>query len=278
MHAPWPTPDAPSPRARLLCALAEETGVRFGREDSFKLAHGRLLSQRFMLGIPTHGLGSQQILDWCERLGMPPRLRSDFAAQLPHANLVFLGLEDGADEGIFKIYLEFWDKVREQVLRSGQNHPQLLHMGYKWRAGGADTQGRIARYTCFPRLGLQDILDAMSAIYTSGADCLSRELALAMVRKAAAANPHTLFLYVEVAEEDNPRRSFDINLYKSGLLLDDIRPELDALAQHFGLCDKAFHALLERTARQPLGHLSGGVDRAGEEFITVYYETLAIDP
>jgi hypothetical protein len=265
-----------SPRARLLWSLAENAGVRFGREDSFKMSHGKLLAQRFMLGIPTHGLGAQRILDWSERLGMPQRMREDFAAHLPAANLVFLGLEEDAHEAVFKIYLEFWDKVRERVLRTGQNHPLLLHKGYKWCSGDAD--GRIALYTCFPRLGTQEILRAMASIHSPGIDQRARDPALAIVRRAAAASPRAMFIYVEVAEENNPRKSFDINLYKSGLLLADIRPELEALAQYFGLCTRAWQSLLQDTATLPLGHLSGGLDRDGREFITVYYETLAIDP
>ena len=45
-------------------------------------------------------------------------------------------------------------------------------------------------------------------------------------------------LVVETSEEGNPRKSFDINLYKSELTMADIDPLLRGLGRHYGLPDE----------------------------------------
>jgi hypothetical protein len=154
----------------------------------------------------------------------------------------------------------------------------LLHLGFKWRAGGDGEDGRIARYTCFPLLSVQDTLVRIDRLYDDATDHTAHEIARDIVLQARAANPGTLFLYAEVAEEGTPRKSFDINLYKAELTLGDIRPHLDLLKRHFRIPESEYLPLISRAGAQPLGHLSGGLDRTGQDFVTAYYETRAIDP
>jgi hypothetical protein len=45
--------------------------------------------------------------------------------------MVGVGLEEGPDHEVYKMYLEFWDKVRLEVRRTGQSDPLLLHLGFK---------------------------------------------------------------------------------------------------------------------------------------------------
>jgi hypothetical protein len=101
---------------------------------------------------------------------------------------------------------------------------------------------------------------------------------MGIVRRAATARPGELFLYVETDEEGDPRRSFDINLYKSELRMRDIDSSLRGLGQHYGLADAEFLPLIARIGPHLLGHVSGGLDRAGNDATTLYYETQALDP
>src|SRR5438067_10046787 len=165
------------------------------------MSHARLLTQRFLMGIPTQGIAPARILRWCDVLGMPHPLQTTFAQHLPDANMVGVGLEDSRDHGVYKIYLEFWDKVRFDVRRTGRTDPMLLHPGFKWRAQGKGSDGRIARYTCFPRLSVHDTLARIEQIYSGALTRTAQDLAMGIVRRAATANPRTLFLYVEAVEE-----------------------------------------------------------------------------
>ena len=71
-------------------------------------------------------------------------------------------------------------------------------------------------------------------------------------------------------------RSWDVNLYKTGLLVSDAAPELEAIGRHFGVDAGALSAALAPMQDRLLGHLSGGIDRHGEEFVSVYAELRAM--
>jgi hypothetical protein len=258
--------------------MIEALGVQYGREDSFKLTKAGLKSHRFLMGIPTHDLAPDRVLRLCDELGMPGRLRSAFAEHLAEANMVGVGREDGPEDGVYKMYLEFWDRVRSQVRRSGRPDPLLLHLGFKWRARGDARDGRIARYICFPMLSVHDTLARIGQTYADAAPPTAQHVTLGIVRHAVAATPGTPFLYSEAHEEGGTRGTFDINLYKSELTIRDIDPYLQDLGRHYGVADADFRPLLARIGPRLLGHVSGGLDPGGNEATAVYYETRPLDP
>jgi hypothetical protein len=272
MHA-----QAQTDRAHFLASLIEAEGVRFGREDSFKMSRSGLLTNRFLLGIPIQEIPMARVMHLCNTLGMPQICQAAFMGHLRDANLIFFGLEDDGERGVYKVYLEFWDLVRQYVLRTGSTDPLLLNLGFKWRAGDRESDVRVARYTCFPHLSVHDILGRVQQIYAEGSAVAAHAGASQIIQRAAAANPSASFLYVEVSEEGNPRKSFDINLYKANLSVGDIHPMLSDLARHFCITPETFQPWMQRITARPLGHLSGGLDKDGRDFITTYYETHALD-
>lgn len=268
---------APTDRAHYLASLIEAEGVRYGREDSFKLSRGGLLTNRFLLGIPMREISPARVMHLCSVLGMPQSCQASFMNHLRDANLIFFGLEDDGERGVYKVYLELWDSVRRQVRSTGRTDPLLLNIGFKWRADGGGSDVRVARYTCFPLLSVHGIMGRLQQIYADGGAPATHAAASGIIQRAAAANPSASFLYVEVSEEGNPRKSFDVNLYKANLHVGDIQPFLSDLARHFCIPDESFQPWLKRIADRPLGHLSGGLDKDGRDFMTTYYETHALD-
>ena len=89
---------------------------------------------------------------------------------------------------------------------------------------------------------------------------------------AAARVGRDSFVYVEAEEEGNPRRSFDLNFYKAGLRVADLRVPLSRLCEKYSIPSARLESLLGESAARPFGHLSGGLGREGEDFLTVYYE------
>ena len=267
----------PSDRAQYLVSLIEAEGVRYGREDSFKLSRAGLLTQRFLLGIPLQQIPPARVMHLCTTLGMPQGSQASVLDHLGKANLIFFGLEDDGERGVYKVYLEFWDSVRRQVLHTGCTDPLLLNLGFKWRAGGNGSDVRVARYTCFPLLSVYDILVRLQQVLAGGHSPVINAAASGIIQRAAAANPSASFLYVEVSEEGNPRRSFDVNLYKANLSVHDIHPFLSEAARHFCIPPDTLEPWLQQIAARPLGHISGGRDKDGRDFMTTYYETHALD-
>lgn len=200
-------------------------GLCYGREDSFKLSHRQIIQNRVLIGINRADLPSQTMFEIAHELGMPQPCRELLAPHTQQANVVLFGIEDRADGSVCKLYLEFWDQVKQEVRRTGARTPLLLHLGVKWDSAHPG-QHALARYTCHPLLSAQEAMQRMAGVYPPDQAAHGREAALAIVRQGVKRNRAASLLYLEVSEGDNPRCSFDINLYKTGLLIGDAAAEL----------------------------------------------------
>lgn len=258
--------------AQRLCALIAAEGVAHGREDSFKLSQAGLSAQRFMLGVHRHRIAPSRVEALCRALGMPRAALQALLQHLGDANLLLFGIEQDGTETVCKVYLEFWDAVCRQVRRTGGAQPLLLDLGFKWQAGRDAQDARVARYTCLPLLSLEAIVDRVRHLCVDAGAEGVRHTATRIIEQAAAAAPGAAFVYLEAHEAGNPRRSFDIKLYQAGLCVRDIRPALLALAGRLGIDPVRLERHFESAGDSPLGHLSGGIDRHGRPFATIYHE------
>jgi hypothetical protein len=246
-------------------------GVPHGREHSFKLVRGRVLGNRVLVGVPRGSLRCDTLLGIAREFGMPVAAQRLLTARFKDANAVFLATEQDGPQWLFKIYLEFWDRVRARVI-AGDTAPQLLHLGVKWssvRPGHFEE----AHYTCHPLLGVHDVLRRMRAVYPPEAtSTASLAFAQDLVRMGVNRRRDAVFLYLEASEAGNPRRSFDVNLYKTGLAVADAAEGLRALSTQLGIPQESVSPVLADMAALPLGHVAAGCDRRGDEFLSVYAE------
>jgi len=251
--------------------LARELGLAYGMERSFKMIQGALLPDRYLLGIDKREFDARRLQRLLDGLDFPARYRERFLAALPEANLLLLGFERGPRQDLLKVYLEYWDLIKAAARRDPQDRrPRLMFLGFKWNPGDP-AAGGITRYDCFPRLGVEEILERVAALVPprTAMPMLAIE---SLVRRAAQGGAGAAFKYLEASEEGNERRSFDLNLYSADLRLRDIQSLLASLAGHYRI-DPA--DLARRRASSDsgiLGHISGGVGRLGEAFFSVYYE------
>lgn len=242
-----------------------------GFEKSFKMTDRTLLSNRYLMGIHKADMTPARLFDICERIAMPANHLAAFKENLPGANTVHFGFEGNAGGGVYKVYLEFAGQLyRAPAAGPGDIAPVLLHLAYKWDALDRD-KCTVARYVCHPRLPLAAILVRLANIYSSHADRASFEAALGIIELAAARTGEPL-MYLEVSEQNNPRSSFDINLHDAGLGLKDIEHWLTAMRMHYSIPFDRFERMLAPIGAEKLGHLSGGINREGRDFLTVYYE------
>lgn len=264
------TPAASQPFQRLLQRVSE-LGVPYGREDSFKMTHGRMVQNRVLIGIESSNLPTATFFAIAAELGLPADCQALLLPQMGWANALFFGVEDGAGGSVCKVYLEFWDRVRQEVRRTGAKTPLLLHLGVKWDSAQPGRH-ELARYICYPLLPVRDVLRRMAGVYPQNMPSGAGDAALGIVRQGLKRNPAASFLYLEASESGNPRRSFDVNLYKTGMRVADAAPELRLAAGHLSIAPEVMETQLQRLGRCPLGHLSGGTDRHGGEFLSVYGE------
>jgi hypothetical protein len=226
-----------------------------------------------LIGINTADAPATALLELAKELGMSSAAAKVLYVRITDANAVFFGFEEHGDSCVCKVYLEFWDVVRAQVTRNATRQPQLLHLGVKWDAAHPDRHA-VARYECHPLLGLHAILRRMHGCHGAASELSAS--AIEIVQTAAQRNPAASMLYLEVSEEGNPRASYDINLYKSAMTVADAAAPLRRAASWFGIGSAQIEEQLERLGQRPFGHISSGVDRHGQPFLSVYAETVAL--
>ncbi len=256
-----------------IASVLQRLGIPFGREDSVKLLHGKLFTDRCLIGVDVARMDVKTLFKIASDLGMPPAGRDLLLPRLPHSNAVFFGIEPYPGGFIYKIYLEFWDAVCAQVRRTGARAPLLLHFGVKWDSNNPE-HCEEASYTCFPLLHSDEILKRMADLYALLPQPHAYSWVQDVVTAAHHKTPSANFLYLEASEKGNFRKSFDINLYKTGILLEDTRKNMHLLQGHFDVPEEAFGAFLHQHRDCALGHLSGGTDRQGNEFLSIYVESM----
>lgn len=264
---PWPTV---AERARLLLAYLLTLPLE-GYEKSFKMSERSLLDQRYLVGIDVDRLSPEQVFDICRKLEMPQAFLARLNEELALADTLHFGFEQGEGSAIFKLYFEYWRRL--DAARARGDESLVLHRAFKWDALDSD-RFAIATYRCFPGLSAEQTMQRISRLYPGQADHPIAELARWLLQQFAnhSAAPA---MYLEVAEADNPRASFDLNLHAANLKLATIGPQLLAQAERYALPAAQFESLWQALAAKTLGHLSGGTSRDGRDFLTIYYDPLS---
>lgn len=283
LHARSGPLDAAPQRAEAILSMIRQVGQLASRvefERSFKLTSGRLSSDRLLLGIDrsSRTAGAHEaIASLCHTIGMPSENLPTFLEALPEANHVYFGAERDGQSLTFKAYLEFRDKVASQPAdAAGRPQAGELYVGYKWDA--ADPARRaVSHYQWFPGLSPGEIQHRVQGLVGGDPQAGLQAVISAFFARALTAITPQAIQFLEVREVGNPRKSFDINVYKMESRLVDWLAPLRMAREHFALPAEAFDALLERIGTERLGHIAGGVDRHGRDFLTLYHGGTAMD-
>jgi hypothetical protein len=259
--------------AALPFRIIESLGIPCGYERSFKLCRRSILANRYILGMQAADATANQWMDAFRQLRMPESLQVEFFDGLPDANMVFFGFEDGEQSGSFyKVYLEYWDRLREKLVQdSGFREPNLLHKGFKWQIQAPDKH-LITWYRCLPNLGMNEIRQHIEDIFLDLQDSPSLPGIREIIKAARQRQPGNSFLFVEISEPGNPRKSFDLNLYPAGLRVGQIAGPIRNVATAMDVPLDKLDRLMPMIQNKFFGHISGGISRTGEEYFTVYYE------
>jgi hypothetical protein len=276
-RGPGPCGPEPGESVNIVMTLFKSLGqldTTIDFEQSFKMAAGRLFENRFLLGLARSGDPHRldgQLGSICKRIGMPKALLSRFAHDMNDADHVYFGIEKDDDAITLKTYLEYRRRFEPATIGTAiRRPPGNLFVGYKWVLSEPSRQS-VTEYAWQPDLPLADIRTRVSAHLAAAPDRRLAGIAADLVGLVAARLPCTDIQYLEVSEHGNPRRSFDINLYKSGYRLLDVEHLLAEAALCFGISRERFKRLCDRAGPQRFGHLAAGVDRRGNAFMTCYY-------
>jgi hypothetical protein len=261
-------------RADFLIQLIKELNVTYDFERSFKMSKQKMGWHRFLMVVDKNdvkGSPHQRILSICERMNMPEDFLEMFKENLSQANPVDFGFE--ADEGscIYKAYLDFLPQLRKGGhVNLDQTKPHIMFLGFKWDVFNRAKKG-LTKYTWYPVLPFGEILRRLSDIYGNGKGRKLIELAEELLGMIASKTTHDKVYYLDVTEEQSPRRSFDINAYSANLQLKELYPLMMKMWQHFSIPAQEFSDLYRQMETKIFGHFAGGVDREGNDFLTVYF-------
>jgi hypothetical protein len=261
-------------RVTSLFQLLSDLNLRVAFERSFKLSQEMLFGGRFLVGIKKNMIRTEptiKILEICKLMEMPQDLLARFNEMLPEARVVGFGFGENETSCVAKAYLEFTDTdVEDRDNETDKSDSYLSHLGFKWDAAD-NSRSTLATYTCFPLLTAEEMLERLSS------NCYRQhvERPLKVVegivewasKKAGSKALH----YLEVNEKNNPRSSFDINIYGANLRLEDLHPFFLDMCHHYSISDQHFHDLYEPIKTKICGHLGGGNDGKGKDFLTVYF-------
>jgi hypothetical protein len=229
------------------------------------------MANRFLLTlscIDIPGDAQARVLEVCDRLGMPAAARVQAAGHFAEAACVHFGFEEGGGRTLTKLYLEF-PLQGQDAQRDAASGGQLLHLAFKWEA--PDAPCVVSRYLLYPGLTAAAIEQRLAAIYGGDTAHGSLEIALSVLRLAADRASAGALQYLEVTEDGNARRSFDLNCYDAQLQLKDVQAALFAMRDRFGIGPGQFQALYDQLRDSRFGHLAGGVHRDGADFFNVYH-------
>jgi len=253
-----------------LLQQAQTLGLPFGQELSLKLLPGRLLDDRLLLGWQVRDFAPLHFIAWLEQThGLPAAAAAALRERVPQANTVGLSIEAEEGQLLYKAYLEFWEPIRAGLLAGTLGpEPLLLHYGVKWQARG-DAYAP-AEYHVFPLLTAYDIVKRIRALHPPGRHSLALGTANALVQRGSSRTPGAPMLYLEAREAGSARHSCDINLYKTGLRLEDAAGLLRELGAALDVPAPALEGHLRAHAALPLGHVAAGTDRHGQDFLSIY--------
>lgn len=257
--------------ARLLQAIVQR-GIAHGIEDSLKFSvRDGLVTGRLLVGVRAADLSWAGFLALLQELGLAAEHAAGLRGAFARASALGFAVEDRGLRTLWKVYLEFWDEVRAAVRASGSREPREMHLGLKWEEGPAQRLER-AHYTCHPLLAHEDILARLKALYGEDQAMPGYAAARRIVKACARHWPTMPLIYLEAGEEGNPRRSFDINFYRTELRLSDVMGPLQTAGGGLNIDAQALARLLGGLGDARLGHVSGGFDRQGSEFLSLYAE------
>ena len=219
-------------------------------EHSIKLARGRFLGERFLIGIDPKLWDRLGLQTLPEDLGMPREMWEQFRAALPSANFLGLAFEQETDGCLYKAYVEFPVLIERHCYRPGlASRPAMIYIGFKWDPASVARQA-ITYYHWEPRLPAALIASRMARHISAIGHAPVRLLVESLFELAKGRIGGEAMIYLEAEEEKSRRRSFALSFYKAGINLGDIRAELLGVAEVLAFPRAPLEARLERDAAQ----------------------------
>ncbi|MBD2449023.1 hypothetical protein H6G76_18050 [Nostoc sp. FACHB-152] len=268
MHFPNPHTESTVASAQRLLELITNLNVPYGYEQSLRICQQTLLGNRFLLSISKQSVGDNphgRLLDLCSDLAMPEEFLTLSKQHLNLTRFVHFGFEENHSKSLYKVYLEL-DNPED----TNNCDRILLHLSFKWNPLNKSDKV-ITKYYRYPALLVQDIVNKLSQVYPANAHSESLVISNSILEIAAKRSGDSGLSYLEVIEENNSRKSYDLNIYPARLRVRDIQHILVKMFRYYSIPENLFLPLYTQIKDKLLGHIAGGIHRNGQDFFNIYY-------
>ena len=258
------------PEGERLFRLVAGLGTAYGFERSFKVRQGELLDERFLLTLHKNSFGPNPVkgvLEIYRELNAPDIFASLIRRYISSSKIIHFGFENSDNSIIYKLYLEFSPETRNLRPSADRN---LVYLSFKWDAA-MPSRHAVARYSALPPLTASELIARLPEVYDFNVESPFFGLVGGILQQVVPSAGNRDLFVLDVIEEDNPRRSFDVNLNDAGIRVADTGAHLREILAYFEICRGDISAFCEPISAERLGHFSGGIDRDGREFVTVYF-------
>lgn len=233
-------------------------------ERSVKLRPGRMSKDRFLVTCQPPVLGARpqaKFREIAETLGCDERSIERLLRSWDRVLTVHLGC-DGIAPPLFKLYVEY------QLGKSGRDDlpDDTLFLSAKWLPGQT-ANFSLYRHMPFPTNGIE-ARAALRDTMASEAGPISVTFADRVLGELITPRGRVDVMLVE--DEQTPRKSFDINLYRINTPLARHKRALADLCTAFEIPEATAEILADGQGTM-LGHVAIGRDAQGIEFVTLYY-------
>lgn len=238
----------------------------YGFERSFKLIQGHIYKQRFLISLHTDafkGLALPKLQILARLLHMPKKMMAAIREELSVVEIVHFGFEQQQSTAVCKFYFE-----RTFIQVNGPK--QLVHRSFKWDVFSPD-KSMVAEYHFLPGLSRDDMIARIASSCGKQHKHPITEVAKQLLNFGGGDLPMDDVFFLEVQEEGNARRSFDIKLYDTDLTIGQVGPVIESAAKYFNVPLGEIKELIKIEFEQQLGHFSGGIGRDAKEFVSFYY-------
>ena len=257
-----------------LPGLVADLSADYGYERSVKFTANSLIRNRYLLSLHKNVFSRQStdaLFGILHYLHAPESCIAEIRSALPGADVIHLGFEKQANIATYKLYLEHASRFRAAMESDGQRGTQqLVHLAFKWRSGKAAKWVKTY-YNCQHDLNDVGVIDGMQVVYADRASSIVAQTAVEILQKTLLQTDIDELMFMQVHEEGNPRRSFDLNLYSAEMKVSDIAELLHKIANYFSIATDNWVRFIKDSSTEDLGHISGGIGRDGKEFLTVYF-------
>lgn len=231
---------------------------------SVKLGHQNINRNRLILGMRSADITFKKLARKLVELKFPESKLIELENRYYAADDLGLAIEKTSDGKIdLRVYFEIkytnsnWYKVKRERIKNQDYHTMPLFIGYKWIHG--ESKVITSNYNYIQYMDGNQLIERLSKITEYLPSCIRREL------YGKSVDDVLEYVVMEVKDNETKRFSYDIRFDVNKIFIEDFSSK--EIMEKFKI---NFDALKD-FSKLSIGHVSGGKDKNGEDFLTLYF-------